>query len=41
MKIRISSSQRSKNIPDIEELLAKVRALTNEGVDPEKSKSIT
>ena len=41
MKIKISSSQRSKNISDIEELLAKVRALTNEGVDPEKSKSIT
>ena len=41
MKIVISSNQRSKNIPDIEELLAKVRALTNEGVDPEKSKSIT
>ena len=41
MKIVISSIQRSKNIPDIEELLAKVRALTNEGVDPEKSKSIT
>ena len=41
MKIKISSSQRSKNVPDIEELLAKVRVLTNEGVDPEKSKSIT
>lgn len=41
MKIVISSNQRSKNIPDIEELLAKVRALTNEGMDPEKSKSIT
>ena len=41
MKIVISSNQRSKNVPDIEELLAKVRALTNDGVDPEKSKSIT
>lgn len=41
MKIVISSNQRSKNIPDIEELLAKVRALTNEGMEPEKSKSIT
>ena len=41
MKIVISSNQRSKNIPDIEELLAKVRVLTNEGVDPEKSTSIT
>ena len=41
MKIVISSNQRSKNIPDIKGLLAKVRALTNEGVDPEKSKSIT
>ena len=41
MKIRVSLDRRSKNIPDIEELLAKVRALTNEGVDPEKSKSIT
>lgn len=41
MKIVISSNQRSKNVPDIEELLAKVRALTNEGMDPEKSKSIT
>ena len=41
MKIVISSNQRSKNISNIEELLAKVRALTNEGVDPEKSKSIT
>ena len=41
MKIRISSNQRSKNIPDIEDLLAKVRALTNEGMDPKKAKSIT
>lgn len=41
MKIVISSNQRSKNVPDVEELLAKVRVLTNEGVDPEKSKSIT
>ena len=41
MKIVISSNQRSNNVPDIEELLEKVRALTNEGVDPEKAKSIT
>ena len=41
MKIVISSNQRSKNVPDIEELLAKVRVLTNEGVDPKKAKSIT
>lgn len=41
MKIVISSNQRSKNVPDIEELLAKVRASTNEGVDPKKAKSIT
>lgn len=41
MKIAISSNQRSNNVPDIKEFLAKVRVLTNEGVDPEKSKSIT